>query len=171
MYFPVTINHSNLVQNFVNYGRKMFYRIGPRGLYYKSFYGSNCCHIVISQSVFHFLSLPPQPNICGPDQEPTISAESSMGLYSGMIEPFPQILDYGGSDRKWQTLQLILIRQQLLPQYSPQKVDLTVNFKNGPGADGWRVTVRGDAKVAAHLRSLHLVQNQNLSMNPINWKR
>ncbi len=27
-----------------------------------------------------------------------------MGLYSGMIEPCPQILDKAGSDRKWQTL-------------------------------------------------------------------
>jgi hypothetical protein len=29
------------------YGKK-FYNIGPRGLYYKTFYGSNCCRIVIS---------------------------------------------------------------------------------------------------------------------------
>ncbi len=86
-----------------------------RGLYYKTFYGSNCCRIVISQSVCHFLSLPAWPNICRQDQEPTISAESSMGLYSGMIEPCPQISGQGGNDRKQQTLQLIMIRQQLLP--------------------------------------------------------
>ncbi len=82
------------------------------GLYYKTFYGSNCCRIIISQSVCNFLSLPPRPNICGQDQEPTISADSSMGLYSGMIEPCLEILDQGGSDRKWQTLQLIMIQQQ-----------------------------------------------------------
>ncbi len=96
-----------------------------RGLYYKTLYGSNCCRIVISQSVCHFLSLPPWPNICWQDQEPAIGAESIMGLYSGMIEPCPQILDQGGSDRKQQTLQLITVRQQLLPykvlQYRPQK--------------------------------------------------
>ncbi len=85
-----------------------------RGLYYKTFYGSDCCRIVISQSVCHILSLPSWPIICGQDQKRTISAESSMGLYSGMIEPYPQILDQGGSDRKWQTLQLITIQQQLL---------------------------------------------------------
>ncbi len=61
-----------------------------RGLYYKTFYNSNCCRIVISQSICHFLSLSPWLNICWQDQEPTISAESSMGLYSGMIEPFCQ---------------------------------------------------------------------------------
>jgi hypothetical protein len=38
-----------------------------RGLYYKTFYGSNCCCIVISESVCHFLSLPPWPNICRQD--------------------------------------------------------------------------------------------------------
>ncbi len=64
-----------------------------RRLYYKTFYGSNCCRIVISYSVCHFLSQPTWPNIRGQDQEPTISWESSMGLYSGMIEPCPQILD------------------------------------------------------------------------------
>ncbi len=85
------------------------------GLYYKNFYGSNCCRIVISQNVCDFLSLPPWPNICGEDQEPAIRADSSMGLYSGMMESCPQILDCGGSDRKWQTLQLITIWQQLLP--------------------------------------------------------
>ncbi len=100
---------------FVSDGESL-YNIDNRGLYYKTFYGSNSCRIVISQSVCQFLSLPPWPNICGQDQEPTISAESSMVLYSGMIEPCPQILDQGGSDRKWQTLQLIMIRQQLLPQ-------------------------------------------------------
>jgi hypothetical protein len=26
----------------------LFYNIGPRSLYYKTFYSSNCCHIVIS---------------------------------------------------------------------------------------------------------------------------
>ncbi len=36
-----------------------------RGRYYKTFYGSNCCRIVISQSVCHFLSLQPQSNIWG----------------------------------------------------------------------------------------------------------
>ncbi len=81
-----------------------FLLISSWGLYQKTFYSSNCCRVVISQSVCHFLSLPPWPNTCGQDQEPTISAESSMGLYSGMIEPCPQILDQGRSDRKWQTL-------------------------------------------------------------------
>ncbi len=37
------------------------------GLYYKTFYGSNCCRIVISWGVCHFLSLPPWPNICRQD--------------------------------------------------------------------------------------------------------
>ncbi len=104
--------HFSLLRKSVNYSRKKFYSTSTWDLYYKTFYGSNCCHIVINQSVCHFLSLSSWPNIRGQDQEPTISAESSMGLYSGMIEPYPQILEKGGSDRKWQTLQLITI---LLP--------------------------------------------------------
>ncbi len=31
----------------------IFYSTGPWGLYFKSFYGSNCCRIVISLDVCH----------------------------------------------------------------------------------------------------------------------
>ncbi len=55
--------HSSLLRTILNYGCKKFYNIGPRGLYYKTFYGSNCCCIIISQNVCHFLLLPPQSNI------------------------------------------------------------------------------------------------------------
>ncbi len=34
--------------------------------YHKTVSHRNCCHIVISQSVCHFHSFPPQHNICGP---------------------------------------------------------------------------------------------------------
>jgi hypothetical protein len=37
------------------------------GLYYKTFYISNCYRIAISKSICHFLSLPPLSTICGQD--------------------------------------------------------------------------------------------------------
>ncbi len=40
--------HSSLFQTFVKYGRKKFYKIGPWGLYYKTFYGGNLRIFVIS---------------------------------------------------------------------------------------------------------------------------
>ncbi len=86
-----------------------------RGIYNKNFYCSNCCRIVISYTVCHFLSLPLQSNIWGqgliiPEQSPKLDSALKVGSQS-----CPQILSQGGSDRKWQTFWLIRIRQQLLP--------------------------------------------------------
>ncbi len=86
----------------------------PWGLYYKTFYGSNCCHIVMSQSVCHFLSLSPQSNIWGqgsiiPKQSHILDSALKVGSQS-----CPQILGQSGSDRKWHTLQLVMIWQQFL---------------------------------------------------------
>ncbi len=61
-----------------------------RGLYYKMFYNSNCCCIVIRQSVCHCHSLPP--------------LEFSKGLLSGRLQPCLQILGQSRSEQQWQTL-------------------------------------------------------------------
>ncbi len=66
------------------------------GLYYKTFYGSNCCFIVISQSVWLCMSLPPYPSlILKKDRIPTIAVESCMRLHSSRLQPCLQILDWG----------------------------------------------------------------------------
>ncbi len=50
------------------------------GAYYKTFYGRNCYCIVISQSVSHCHSPPPQSNICGRGQEPKARVEFHKAL-------------------------------------------------------------------------------------------
>ncbi len=39
----------------------------------------------------------------------TIRVDSHEGLYYGGIQPYPQLLEQGGSELKWKTLQLITI--------------------------------------------------------------
>ncbi len=107
--------HSSILGPFISYKEKKFCEYSSWGLYYKTFYGSNCCCIIISQSVCHFLSLPLQSNISRqgsimPEQSPILESALIVGSWS-----CPQIIGQGGSDRKSQTLQLITIRQQLLP--------------------------------------------------------
>jgi len=36
---------SSLLRTFASYRIKKVYNIGPWGLYYKTFYGSNCCSV------------------------------------------------------------------------------------------------------------------------------
>ncbi len=63
------------------------------------FYDCNCCCIIISQSVCHSHSLPPQSNIDigRQDQEPNIRLEPYMKLHSGRLQPYLQISYQGGS--------------------------------------------------------------------------
>jgi len=46
--------HSSLLQNGISNGRKKFYSGFGRGQYYRTFYGCNCYHIIISLSVCPF---------------------------------------------------------------------------------------------------------------------
>ncbi len=64
-------------------------------LYYKTYYKS--CHIVISQGFCHCNSLPPQSNICGQGQEPTIRVESHKVFHSGKLQTCLLIIDKTGS--------------------------------------------------------------------------
>ncbi len=66
---------------------------------------------VVSYSVFHCLSLPPQSNIYRQDWSLLKWSPSLMVGY----QPCPQIIDLGGSEWQWPTLKLICIWQQLQP--------------------------------------------------------
>ncbi len=83
----------------------------------KIFFARYCYHVVISQSVCHLHSLLPlYSDIC---EKVWSLPEWSLLRDSTLIvgsQPCPQILVQGGSDRKWQTLQLISIGQQLRPK-------------------------------------------------------
>ncbi len=68
-----------------------------RGLYNKTFYCSNCCRIVISQSVCYCQSLPPQPNICKLDLNLLEWSPLQNSPLCIASQPFLQILDQGGS--------------------------------------------------------------------------
>ncbi len=71
--------------------RKKFYNINTCGLYNKTFYGRNCCCIVISQSVDNCYSPTPQSNIWRQGQEPTIRVESHKMLHSGKLQLCSQV--------------------------------------------------------------------------------
>ncbi len=65
--------------------------------HFETFYGSICCCKLISQSVCHSHSLPPQSNICGqgwsiPEWNPLLDSTPMIGS-----QHCPQILDQGGS--------------------------------------------------------------------------
>ncbi len=60
-----------------------------RGLYYKTFYGCNCCHIAISQSVCHCHSLSPQSKFCKQGQEVNIRVQSHKVLHLDRLQPCP----------------------------------------------------------------------------------
>ncbi len=101
----------------------------PWGLYYRSFYGCNCCHIVISQTVCHCQSLPPLSNICKQFQDPTIRVKSRNGLHSGRLQLCPQILDQHISDLQWQRVYLRF--EHLKVASLRQVVALLANIKLG----------------------------------------
>ncbi len=62
-------------------------------LSYKTFYNCNCCCIIISQTVCHFPSLPPQSKAGSYQRQPL------RGLHSnGSLPPCLQILDQGGNE-------------------------------------------------------------------------
>jgi hypothetical protein len=66
------------------------------GLYYKTFYGSYCCFIVVSQSVWLRMSLPPYPSlILKKDRIPILAVASCVRLHSSRLLPCLQILDWG----------------------------------------------------------------------------
>ncbi len=77
------------------------YSSGPQSLYCNSFYGSNFCSVITSQSVCLFLSHP-RLILAGKAR--------SLPLDSG---PCMQFLVKGGNEWQLQTLQLIAKRQQL----------------------------------------------------------
>ena len=67
------------------------------GLYHKTFYGRNCCHIKISQSVCKSHSLPPQSNIWRQGWSlPEWNYLHDSTLMVGS-KPCPQVLDQGVS--------------------------------------------------------------------------
>ncbi len=76
-----------------------------RGLYYKTFYPRDCYSILISQAVSYCHSLQPQSNLCRPGQSlETYSPLQDSSQMVGSEQPFPQMLDQGGSKGQWQTL-------------------------------------------------------------------
>ncbi len=79
------------------------------GLYYETFYSCNCCRISISQSGCHFRSNRIFSVFSG--------KAGAYRLWDSTLMVFSQvclkILDQGVREWKWQTLQLITIRQQL----------------------------------------------------------
>ncbi len=102
--------HLDLIK-FYKYFFALFYNLAilTGGWQYKTLNSSNCCYILIRQSVCHLHSLPPQSVIYWQGQEPTITLQSRKGLHSGNLQPRLQLLDQCGSEWKWQTLQLITI--------------------------------------------------------------
>ncbi len=63
------------------------------GLYYKTFYGSNCCRIIIRQCFCHFLSLPPGLIFIGKTRRPLLAQSPVWGstLVSPSLAPKYQI--------------------------------------------------------------------------------
>ncbi len=83
------------------------------GLYYKTFYCRNCCHITKRETVCHCHSLPRSLIFAGKDRSLPWEWSHVKGFTLVGLYPCSQILDMGGSGWQQQTVSLSMIRQQL----------------------------------------------------------
>ncbi len=113
--FPKSLRNAVDRQNqfYQNFLHQNFFL--TRGLYYKTFYGSNFYGIIISQSVCNSQSLLPQTSICRQCWSLLEWSPFHDSTQMGCPQTCPEILDQGRSSRHWKTLQLITIWQKLLP--------------------------------------------------------